>query len=68
MSDRLLTVVLDRGALVEAEGAEVAVPWWSFGKTMIAAAALRLVEDGAFALDAPMACEACTLLQLLQHS
>ncbi len=47
--------------------AEVAVPWWSFTKTVIAAAALGLVRDGHLALDTPLAGEPYTLRQLLQH-
>ena len=43
------------------------VPWWSFTKTLIAACALRLVEDGRLALDAPLAAGPYTLRHLLQH-
>jgi len=68
MSDRLLTCVLDRGRVTEADGAEVPVRWWSFGKTVIAAAALKLVEAGALSLDQPRDGEAWTLRQLLQHT
>jgi CubicO group peptidase (beta-lactamase class C family) len=44
------------------------VPWWSFTKTAIAAAALTLVRDGALALDEPANGKAYTLRQLLQHT
>ncbi|MFO1047424.1 MAG: serine hydrolase domain-containing protein [Geminicoccaceae bacterium] len=43
------------------------VPWWSFTKTLIAACALRLVEDGRLALDSPLATVSYTLRHLLQH-
>lgn len=33
----------------------VSVPWWSFGKTVLAATALTLVRDGLVALDEPVA-------------
>jgi D-alanyl-D-alanine carboxypeptidase len=42
-------------------------PWWSFTKTLIAIAALRLVEQGRLELDAPVAGRPFTLRQLLQH-
>ncbi|WP_197521036.1 serine hydrolase domain-containing protein [Bradyrhizobium icense] len=43
------------------------VPWWSFTKTVLAAAALRLVAQGRLALDEPFDCRPFTLRQLLQH-
>lgn len=43
------------------------VPWWSFTKTAIAIAALRLVEQGRLGLDDRVAGEAFTLRQLLRH-
>lgn len=49
------------------EGEAGALPWWSFTKLVIAAAALRLVELGALELDAPVSGESYTLRQLLQH-
>jgi len=60
-------------AVVDAEGnvkdgaSRAVVPWWSFTKTLIAACALRLVEDGRLALDAPLADRPYTLRMLLQH-
>ena len=45
----------------------MAVPWWSFTKTVIAAASLVLVGHGSLALDKPTADAAYTLRQLLQH-
>lgn len=43
-------------------------PYWSFTKTVLAICALRLVEDGALALDDPVDGAAYTLRQLLNHS
>ncbi len=43
------------------------VPWWSFTKTVLAAASLRLVEGGTLALDAKVGEAPYTLRQLLQH-
>jgi len=42
-------------------------PWWSFTKTIIAFAALRLVEVGTLELDAPRPHKRYTLRQLLLH-
>ncbi|HYC68960.1 serine hydrolase domain-containing protein [Brevundimonas sp.] len=42
-------------------------PWWSFTKTVLAVAALRLVEAGELDLDVPRPGRAYTLRQLLAH-
>ena len=42
-------------------------PWWSFTKTVLALAVMRLVEDGRLALDAPRPGKPYTLRQLLTH-
>jgi len=47
---------------------EPLVPWWSFGKTVLAAAALRLVDLQRLSLDAPIAGAGYTLRHLLQHT
>jgi D-alanyl-D-alanine carboxypeptidase len=44
------------------------VPWWSFAKTVLAAAALVLVDRGKLDLDAPVAGARYTLRHLLQHT
>lgn len=44
-----------------------ALPWWSFTKTVLAIAALRLVEDGRLELDGKRPGKPYTLRQLLQH-
>ena len=53
--------------VLEAVGAEAAVPWWSFTKTIVAAAALVLVRTGRLALDEPLPGRPFTLRHLLQH-
>jgi CubicO group peptidase (beta-lactamase class C family) len=55
-------------APVRVAGAAFAVlPWWSFTKTVLAAAAMRLVEGGQLELDAPRPGKPYTLRQLLTH-
>jgi len=44
------------------------VPWWSVSKTVLAAAALVLVEHRKLDLNAPIANAPYTLRQLLQHT
>jgi CubicO group peptidase (beta-lactamase class C family) len=60
-------VLVREGAVVTSSGDAADVPWWSFGKTVIAAAALALVRDGRLALDDPLPHRPYTLRQLLQH-
>lgn len=43
------------------------LPWWSFGKTVLAIAVLRLVEQGKLTLDEPLEGKPYTLRQLLAH-
>lgn len=47
-------------------GDATVVPWWSFGKTVIAAAVLSLVAEGRARLDETVVGDA-TLAELLQH-
>jgi D-alanyl-D-alanine carboxypeptidase len=44
------------------------VPWWSFSKTVLAAAALALVDRRKLDLDVPVADAPYTLRHLLQHT
>jgi D-alanyl-D-alanine carboxypeptidase len=44
------------------------VPWWSFSKTILAAAALSLVDRRTLDLDAPIAGAPYALRHLLQHT
>jgi CubicO group peptidase (beta-lactamase class C family) len=55
------------GALAAGAIDDPSVPWWSFTKTVLAAAALVLVDAGRLALDHPLSGRAYTLRQLLQH-
>ncbi len=57
--------VIRDGAL-SGEDTATDVPWWSFTKTVIAAAALALARDGRLALDRSLP-GGYTLRQLLQH-
>ncbi len=59
--------VVGNGIVVEAHDAGLLVPWWSFTKTVLAAAALVLVRDGVLHLDEPLPEKPYTLRQLLQH-
>ena len=60
-------VLVREGAVVESSGEAGNVPWWSFTKTVLAAAALALVRDGRLVLDEPLPGRPYTLRQLLQH-
>lgn len=60
-------VLVREGIAVTGNGDTADVPWWSFGKTVIAAAALVLVRDGRLALDELLPNRPYTLRQLLQH-
>lgn len=59
--------VIDDGVVVEAQDAGLPVPWWSFTKLVLSAAALALVRDGVLALDEPLPDRPYTLRHLLQH-
>jgi CubicO group peptidase (beta-lactamase class C family) len=63
----MATAIVVGGKLAAGGLADPPVPWWSFTKTVLAAAALVLVERGRLSLDAPLAGRAYTLRQLLQH-
>jgi CubicO group peptidase (beta-lactamase class C family) len=47
---------------------EALVPWWSIGKTVLAAAAFRLADQGRLDLDAPVTGKPFTARQLLAHT
>jgi CubicO group peptidase (beta-lactamase class C family) len=59
--------LVETGAVVESRDADRLVPWWSFTKTVLAAAALVLVRDGLVGLDEPVEGRPYTLRHLLQH-
>lgn len=60
-------ILVREGAVVAGNGETADVPWWSFTKTVIAAAALALVRDGDLVLDESLPNRPYTLRQLLQH-
>jgi len=63
--------IVDGAGRVDYRGAGAArppdVPWWSFTKTLIAAAFLRLAEEHRCDLDRPLAPHPFTARQLLSH-
>jgi CubicO group peptidase (beta-lactamase class C family) len=63
----LAHVVVQDGAVASGDGDDREVPWWSFTKTVMAAAALALVRDGRLVLDDTLSGRDYTLRQLLQH-
>ncbi|MGE4292329.1 MAG: serine hydrolase domain-containing protein [Desulfovibrio sp.] len=56
------------GKAVKDHGETQVVPWWSFSKTVVAAAALVLVDQGKLCLDEPLKGKPYTLRHLLQHT
>ena len=62
-----LFIVIEDSNLVISNRSEKIIPWWSFTKTVIAAAALALVRDGNLTLDEYLQGKPYTLRQLLQH-
>ncbi|MDI1288080.1 MAG: serine hydrolase [Reyranella sp.] len=63
----VVEAIVEDGRVLLIHDGEIDVPWWSFTKTVIAAAAQVLVRDGLLALDVPLDGENYTLRQLLQH-
>lgn len=59
--------LVEDGVMVEGHDAGRLVPWWSFTKTVLAAAAVVLVRDGLVSLDEPVEGKPYTLRHLLQH-
>lgn len=60
-------VLIRDGAVAASDGDAMDVPWWSFTKTVLAAAALALVRDARLSLDETLSGRPYTLRQLLQH-
>src|SRR5262249_53200366 len=68
MSDHPVTAAVSlQGELIAGSSVAI-VPWWSFTKTVIAAAALKLHEQGQLDLDAQVDSYPFTLRQLLRHT
>ena len=63
----MLFSLVSNGTLLTPQQPKTRVPWWSFTKTVLAAAALSLVRDGLIALDDPLPEGPFTLRQLLRH-
>ena len=59
--------IIDATGAVTLSGTTKKVPWWSFTKTTLSIAALRLVERDALSLDAKLPGEPYSLRQLLRH-
>jgi len=60
--------VVEFGNTIYQDACASAMPWWSLSKTVIAAAALALVQRERLTLDDPVVGESYTLRQLLQHT
>src|SRR5580704_10538321 len=60
-------VLVCEETVVASQGDAADVPWWSFTKTVLAAAALALVREGRLAIDDSLRDQPYTLRQLLQH-
>jgi D-alanyl-D-alanine carboxypeptidase len=67
MDEPYLTARIDGNVGPQGHADEIRVPWWSFTKTALAAAALRLVGRGHLSLDDRIDNHPYTLRQLLQH-
>jgi CubicO group peptidase (beta-lactamase class C family) len=63
----MVTAAVVDGTVTVGDVGDLPVPWWSFTKTVLAAAALALVDAGRLTLDTPLAGRRYTLRQLLQH-
>ncbi|HEF4762032.1 TPA: beta-lactamase family protein [Pseudomonas putida] len=63
----MLFALVSNGTLLTPEQPDTTVPWWSFSKTVLAAAALSLVRDGLTVLDKTVPEGPFTLRQLLRH-
>jgi CubicO group peptidase (beta-lactamase class C family) len=59
--------IVEDGKVVTAQGIDLPVPWWSFTKTIIAAAALVLVRERRLQLDQALTGRTFSLRQLLAH-
>jgi len=59
--------LVEDGRVVKAHESQRIVPWWSFTKTVLAAAALALVRDRLIALDGLLPGKPYSLRHLLQH-
>lgn len=65
--DAAFFVLIEGGEVVAERGGNVVAPWWSFSKTLIAAAVMRLAEVGEVELDAVVEGGGFTVRQVLRH-
>lgn len=65
--DSHLFALVEGDEVVRENGGDVVVPWWSFTKTLIAVAVMRLVEAGEIDLDAEVDGRGFTIRQILRH-
>jgi CubicO group peptidase (beta-lactamase class C family) len=61
------TAIIEANGTATSFGVTDRVPWWSFTKTALAIATLRLAEDGLLTLDNTLPGERYTARQLLRH-
>jgi CubicO group peptidase (beta-lactamase class C family) len=61
------TAIIDADGTVTRSGLTDCVPWWSFTKTALSIATLRLAEQGALELDEKLPGELFSVRQLLRH-
>lgn len=60
-------ICLEKEIAIASNSDQAIVPWWSYAKTVLAAAALVLVQDGLLNLDIAVPQQRFTLRHLLQH-
>jgi CubicO group peptidase (beta-lactamase class C family) len=68
MDENKYGAVVERGEVIFQDADAPSGPWWSLSKTVLASAALALVQRGELELDSPLAGREFTLRQLLRHS
>ena len=61
------TAIIDADRQVTLSGSTDRVPWWSYTKTVLSIATLRLVEAGLLKLDERILCELYNPRHLLRH-
>lgn len=67
MAGDTLCALVAGGKVVREHGGDVVVPWWSFTKTLIAAAVMRMATAGEIELDAEIEGRGFTIRQVLRH-
>jgi CubicO group peptidase (beta-lactamase class C family) len=67
MGEAPLFAVVESRLVLREYGGDVVVPWWSFTKTLIATAVMKLAETGEVDLDARIEGRGFTIRQVLRH-